>query len=192
MRLGIFGGSFDPPHVGHLLAATDACEHLSLDRLLFVPTGTQPLKTGRQVAAAEHRLAMVRLMVGGDERFEVSAVEVEREGLSFTVDTLEHLAAAYPTADRVLLVGADVLETLQQWRQPERVMQLARMAVLERRGEHVELPAGVSETTIQRLPTRRIDVSSTEIRERVRRGQQIRGFVTDSVAAYIERNGLYR
>jgi nicotinate-nucleotide adenylyltransferase len=192
VRLGIFGGSFDPPHVGHLLAATDAFEQLSLDRLVFIPAATQPLKVGRVVAGAEHRLAMVRLLLGDDSRFEVSTVELERDGLSFTVDTLEHFARAYPGAELVLLAGADVLETFHQWRNTERVMELARLAVLERRGEQTALPKKMKAGSVQRLQTRRIDVSSTEIRERVRRGQQIRGFVTEGVAAHIERSGLYR
>ena len=194
MRLAIFGGSFDPPHVGHLLAAEDALEQLSLDRVVFVPAATQPLKVGRASATAEQRLAMVRLLVGGDARFEVSTVEVERAGLSFTVDTVNHFAAAYPAAERFLLAGADVLATFAQWREPERILQLARLAVLEREGEGrlPALPAGIDARAIVRLPTRRVDVSSTEIRERVRSGRPIRGFVTDNVAAYIARDGLYR
>jgi nicotinate-nucleotide adenylyltransferase len=194
VRLAIFGGSFDPPHVGHLLAAEDAFEQLSLDRVILVPAATQPLKIGRAAATAEQRLAMVRLMVDGDARFEVSTVEVERAGLSFTVDTLTHFAAAYPAAERFLLAGADVLATFAQWREPERILQLARLAVLEREGEGrlPALPAGGDARAIVRLPTRRVDVSSTEIRERVRSGKPIRGFVTDSVAAYVARDGLYR
>jgi nicotinate-nucleotide adenylyltransferase len=136
---------------------------------------------------------MVRLLVDGDARFDVSPVEVERAGLSFTVDTLTHFDAVYPAAERFLLVGADVLATFAQWREPERVLQLARPVVLERDGEgSATLPAGVNAGAILRLPTRRVDVSSTEIRERVRGGKSIRGFVTDSVAAYIARAGLYR
>jgi nicotinate-nucleotide adenylyltransferase len=194
VRLAIFGGSFDPPHVGHLLAAEDAFEQLSLDRIVFVPAATQPLKIGRASATAEQRLAMVSLMVDGDARFEVSTVEVERAGLSFTVDTLIHFAAEYPAAERFLLAGADVLATFAQWREPERILQHARLAVLEREGEGrgPALPAGAAARAIVRLPTRRVDVSSTEIRERVRSGKPIRGFVTDSVAAYIARGGLYR
>lgn len=192
MRLAIFGGTFDPPHVGHLLAAEDAFEQLSLDRIAFVPAATQPLKVGRAAATAEHRLAMVRLLVEGDPRFEVSTVEVEREGLSFTVDTLTHFAAAYPSAERFLLVGADVLATFPQWREPKRVLQLARLVVLERQGDRTALPTGLDGSEITRLPTRRIDVSSTEIRERVRSRKSTRGFVTDNVAAYIARGGLYR
>jgi nicotinate-nucleotide adenylyltransferase len=137
---------------------------------------------------------MVSLMVDGDARFEVSTVEVERAGLSFTVDTLIHFAAEYPAAERFLLAGADVLATFAQWREPERILQHARLAVLEREGEGrgPALPAGAAARAIVRLPTRRVDVSSTEIRERVRSGKPIRGFVTDSVAAYIARGGLYR
>jgi nicotinate-nucleotide adenylyltransferase len=193
VRLAIFGGSFDPPHVGHLLAAQDAYERLSLDRIVLVPAGTQPLKVGRAVAPAEERLAMVRLMVDGDARFEVSPVEVERAGVSFTVDTLAHFAAAFPAAERFLLVGADVLATFAQWREPERILALAQLVVLQRERESASaLPAGLDAKTMLRLPTRRVDVSSTEIRERVRSGKSIRGFVTDSVAAHIARGGLYQ
>lgn len=194
MRLAIFGGSFDPPHVGHLLAAQDAFDQLSLDRIILVPTAVQPLKVGRTVATALQRLAMARLLVEGDARFEVSSVEVDRAGLSFTVDTLSGFADAYPTAERFLLLGADVLATFAQWREPERVLRLARPVVLQRDGEPEMAPMvlGAASTSVVRLGTRRIDVSSTEIRERVRLGKSIRGFVTDSVAAFIVRDGLYR
>ena len=195
MRLAIFGGSFDPPHVGHLLAVEDAFDRLSLDRVVLVPTAMQPLKVGRAVATADQRLAMTRLLVDGDPRFEVSPVEVDRAGLSFTVDTLTHFAAAYPAAERFLLLGTDVLATFAQWREPQRVLALARPVVLDRAGDsEAPSPAGVDAIgdAILRLPTRRVDVSSTEIRERVRSGKSIRGFVTDSVGAFIARNGLYR
>jgi nicotinate-nucleotide adenylyltransferase len=112
---------------------------------------------------------MARLLVEGDPRFEVSTVEVERAGLSFTVDTLTHFAATYPSAERFLLVGADVLATFSQWREPKRVLELARPVVLDRDGDApAALPSGAG--AMLRLPTRRVDVSSTEIRERVRSG----------------------
>ena len=193
MRLGIFGGSFDPPHVGHLLAAEDAYDRLSLDRIAFVPAATQPLKRAGAAASAEHRVAMLRLLAAGDTRFELSTVEIERSGLSFTVDTLTHYAELYPSAERFLLLGADVLATFAQWRDPKRILQLARPVILERAGDNPPaLPAGLDASEITHLPTRRVDVSSTEIRERVRQGKSIRGFVTDNVAAYIELHGLYR
>lgn len=193
MRLGIFGGSFDPPHVGHLLVAEDACDELELDLLVFVPAATQPLKAGRAAADARHRLAMVELATRENPRFTVSATEVDRSGLSFTVETLTHFAAEYPAAERYFLVGADALAWFARWREPARVLELARLAVLERAdAAPPALPEVVAAAAVRRLATRRVDVSSTEIRERVRRGKSIRGFVTDNVAAYIARNGLYR
>jgi nicotinate-nucleotide adenylyltransferase len=198
VRLAIFGGSFDPPHVGHLLAAGDACEQLPVDRVVFVPAATQPLKAGRASATAEQRLAMVRLLIADDARFEVSAVEVERGGLSFTVDTLSHFAGRYPAAERFLLLGADVLETFDQWKEPARILQLARPVLMERQQGAARnartLPAALQgqEAGVVRLSTRRVDISSTEIRERVRLGKPVRGFVTDDVAALIARDGLYR
>lgn len=193
MRLAIFGGSFDPPHVGHLLVAGDAFEALQLDRLIFVPAATQPLKAGRAQATAEQRLAMVSLLVEGDPRFEVSSVEVERAGLSFTVDTLSHFATLHPSAERFLLLGTDALDTFGQWKEPGRIQELARLALLERQPAGGARPGDESgRQDVVLLRTRRVDVSSTEIRERVRQGKPILGFVTESVAAFIARDGLYR
>jgi nicotinate-nucleotide adenylyltransferase len=201
VRLGIFGGTFDPPHVGHLLAASDAIEHLVLDRLIFVPAAVQPLKASRSTALAADRLEMVQLTVGDDPRLETDSVELDREGLSYTVDTLREFARRHPSAERYFLVGADVLSSFAQWRDPKIVLELATLAVLTRRseGETSTGPARASsemDADIARrstvVPTRRIDVSSTEIRERVRTGRSIHGFVTDAVAGYISSHGLYR
>ena len=196
MRLGLFGGSFDPPHVGHLLVASDAFEALELDRIVFVPAGVQPLKVGRAVASAEHRLAMVQLLVGHDPRFVVDPIEINRPGLSFTVDTLAAFADRDSEAEMFLLVGADVPRAFARWREPERVMELATVVVLQRGGE---LETGVDEDPraidlmkrLRRLATRRVDISSTEIRQRVRDGLSIRGFVPDAVAEFIAAKRLY-
>ncbi len=193
MRLGILGGSFDPPHVGHLLAASDAFEELGLDRLVFVPAAAQPLKEGRLSASPEQRLAMVHLAVDGDPRFSVSSTEIDRDGLSYTVETLAAVAERYPDAERFFLVGADAFATLAQWREPVRIARLARLAVMTRVGDKVAAPPpGVPAAAIVPLRTRRVDVSSTEIRERVRLGKPLRGFVTDAVADFIATAGLYR
>ena len=192
MRLALFGGSFDPPHIGHLLVALDAAEQLALDRIVFVPAATQPLKVGRTVASAEQRVAMVRLMVEGDQRLEVSTVEVDRAGLSFTVDTLTHFAERQPRDTRYLLLGDDVLASFGQWKEPKRILELAQVVLLEREGQRSVLPPAMEGADVQRLRTRRIDVSSTEIRERIRAGKSVRGMVTDGVAEYIGRAGLYR
>lgn len=193
MRLGIFGGTFDPPHVGHLLAASDAIEHLALDRLVFVPAAIQPLKATRETASGADRLAMVRLTVGADPRLETDAVELDRDGLSYTVDTLKDFARRFPSADRFFLVGADVLSTFAQWRDPQGVLELATLAVVTRSADSDVME--MNEELARRVtpvPTRRVDVSSTEIRDRVRWGRSIHGFVTDAVAEYISSHGLYR
>ena len=202
MRLGIFGGSFDPPHIGHLLAAVDAYEALSLDKLFFIPAAVQPLKVGGAPAAAHQRLAMVRLLVGADPRFAVDSVEIDRAGLSYTVDTLETFAQRFPNAERFFLIGEDAMSAFGAWRQPEQILKLAKLAILRRKAGVAEaghgklgaaadrgtsLPAG----TIA-LPTRLVDVSSTEIRERIRESRSIHGFVPESVAAFIETERLYR
>jgi nicotinate-nucleotide adenylyltransferase len=195
VRLAFFGGSFDPPHIGHLLAAGDACDQLDLDRVTLVPAATQPLKAGRAAATSAQRLAMVRLLVANDPRFDVSAFEVEQGGLSYTVNTLAHFASLHPADERFLLLGADVLESFGQWKEPERILQLARLVLLVRQtDERSPASTGVDRRwdNVLRVPTRRIDVSSTEVRERVRQGKSIRGFVTDDVAEFIARDGLYR
>jgi nicotinate-nucleotide adenylyltransferase len=187
VRLGILGGSFDPPHVGHLLVAADAFDALDLDRLIFVPASVQPLKAGKDAATAADRLEMVRRLVGDDERFAVDPIEIDREGLSYSVETLAAFAERYPEAERFFLVGMDVLASFAQWREPDRVLRLATLAVMQRTGETGPVPAGAI-----RIETRRVDVSSTEIRDRVRTGRTIRGFVPEAVAAYIADQRLYR
>lgn len=187
MKLGLFGGTFDPPHLGHFLAATDAAEALSLDQLAWIPAATQPLKADANSAGPEHRLAMTRLTVAGDPRFSVDTLEMQRGGLSFTVDTLRAFRERHPGAALFLLLGADAAALLPKWREPEQVRELAEIVVLTRGGDGLEPPAGVLT-----LSTRRVDISATEIRARVRQGRSIRGFVPDAVADYIAAHGLYR
>jgi nicotinate-nucleotide adenylyltransferase len=191
VRIGILGGSFDPPHVGHLLAANDAVEALALDRLLFIPAAEQPLKAGLASAPANHRLAMVRLLAGRDPRFGVDSIEIDRGGLSYTVDTLRALRDRWRESAPLalfLLIGADVAATLPKWREPEAIAALAELVMLTREGGAEGLPPLVS----RRLRTRRVDVSSTEVRARTRAGKSIRGFVPDAVAEYIATTGLYQ
>ena len=191
MRIGMLGGSFDPPHVGHLLIAVDACEGLELDRLVFIPAAIQPLKVGQAGASAVDRLEMVRRLVGDDPRFAVDAIEAERSGLSFSVDTVSAYAERYPDAERFFLVGADVVESFGLWREPDRIARLAQVVVV-RRGDDSEVCAAAASHGFRQLETRRIAVSSTEIRARIRAGQSIHGFVPPAVADYIAAKGLYR
>jgi nicotinate-nucleotide adenylyltransferase len=190
VRIGIFGGTFDPPHMGHLLVAIDAFEALSLTRLVLVPTGRQPLKADVVTAPGAARLAMTQRLVGDDPRFGVDAVEIDRDGLSFTIDTLKAFAARLPEAERFFLLGADAWRSFPRWRSPDEIMRLATVVVLTRGGDPIG-PAASGLRAPRVLPTRRIDISSTEIRARVRAGLSLRGFVPEAVRDYIEENGLY-
>jgi len=132
VRVGILGGTFDPPHNGHLIAAADAVDALALDRVVFVPARAQPLKWQAVSATPAQRLDMTRLAVSGDERFAVDPIEIDRAGLSFTVDTLAEWARRAPDDERFLLMGADVVRSLAHWRDPLSVMQLAELVVWQR------------------------------------------------------------
>ncbi|HMA00744.1 MAG: nicotinate-nucleotide adenylyltransferase [Gemmatimonas sp.] len=191
MRLGVLGGTFDPPHVGHLLAASDACEALALDKVLFVPAKIPPYKSRTVQASPDQRLEMLRLTLGPDPRFEASRLELDRDGLSFTVDTLDALSKAMPGVSLFMLIGEDLATQIASWRDAARIAELATIVVLIR-----TMPTKKSslESTLPmtRLTTRRIELSSTEIRERVKAGRSIHGFVTDAVAAFISAAGLYR
>ena len=192
MRLGVFGGTFDPPHVGHLLVAVDACERLELDRLLFVPAATQPLKAGRDTTAAADRLAMVQMLVADEPRFAVDSTEIDRGGLSFTVDTLRALRAREPEATLVLCVGTDAFARFAEWREPRAIAQLATVAVLSRPGSEPGAAALAAVPGAVAVAVRRVDVSSTEIRARTAAGRSLCGFLTEPVAAYCAAHGLYR
>jgi nicotinate-nucleotide adenylyltransferase len=187
VKIGIFGGTFDPPHLGHFLAAVDAADGLELDRVIWLPAARQPLKGG-DAAAPAHRLAMASLAAALDPRFAVDPMELERGGLSFMVDSLRAFRERHQDAALFLLLGTDAATLLPKWRDPETIRALAEVVVLTRvGGEDEGAPLGV-----RTLPTRRVDISATEIRARVKAGRSIRGFVTDGVAAYIAANGLYR
>ena len=189
MRLGVYGGSFDPPHLGHLLPVIDAAEQLELDGVRFVPAAVQPLKVGRASASPADRLAMTERLVQGIPGFSVDPAEIDRPGLSYTVDTLAGLAEANPGAELFLLLGADAFVLFEQWREPERIRTLATVVVMVRGASALTLPAG---SEMQVLQSRRVDISSTELRARVRDGRTIRGFVPDAVADYIAEHRLYR
>jgi len=192
MRIGVLGGTFDPPHVGHLLLAADARDALNLDRLIFVPTSVQPLKVETPaVASARDRLEMVRLIVADDANYQIDDTEIDRKGLSYTVDTLEHLSSRYPGAELFLLLGQDALKSFGKWKSPGRIRELATLAVMQR-SDAGGRRANASAKGVVTVSTRRVDVSSTEIRERLRAGKSIKGFVTESVERFIDARGLYR
>lgn len=187
MRIGIFGGSFDPPHIGHRVLARDAIESLRLDQLLVVPAGIQPLKKEKTTgASAKQRVEMAKIAFADEKSVVVDETEVQRPGLSFTVDTLEAYAAGNPGAVLYLLLGRDSFESLDRWKNPGRIRELCTIALLERGKGAPLVEDGVVVVT-----SRRVDVSSSEIRERRQAGKPISGFVPDGVLSYIEKNNLY-
>lgn len=185
--IGLFGGSFDPVHHGHLIVAQVAAEKLGLDLLRFVPARAQPFKIGQHRTSAEHRAAMLSLAIAGAPGFAVELSELHRPGPSYTVHTLQNLREREPGAEFVLLLGADAAADLPGWREAELIPQLARIAVFARPGSAVpELPWIGS---LVEVPA--IDISATDVRRRVREGRSIRYWVPDSVAEYIAIHRLY-
>lgn len=189
MRVGVLGGTFDPPHVAHLIVASDVFSALRLDRLLFVPAAVPPHKLGAVRASPELRLEMVRAAIQNDPRFEVDDLELRREGASYTVDTLRELRERLPDAQLFFVVGVDQLREFHTWREPEQVAALARLAVVSREGED---PAPGSPYPVHPVRVTRVDLSATEVRRRIRAGEPIRYLVPDAVREIIERERLYR
>lgn len=193
-RIGILGGSFDPPHFGHLALAEWARLELALDRVVFVPAGLPPHKAGQARSTAAHRLAMTRLAVRDNPSFEVSPLETRRRGPSYTVDTVRSLAAAWPGARLHLLMGADMFATFDTWREPEGIAEHAVLVVAVRPGSR---PPRRSRWTrrgqgVVWLSNPGLEVSSSAIRERAAAGWGTRYLVPDAVGRYAERHGLYR
>lgn len=190
MRLGIFGGTFDPPHLGHLIVAQDACSALTLDGVLFVLAASPPHKQGRAHTPADIRLEMVQAATAGDPRLRPCDIELCRDGPSYTVDTLRQLAAENPAAELFLLIGADQAREFGTWRAPDEIAALATVVALSREGEAA--PPEPALPWMRWLPVTRIDVSATDIRRRVAAGEPIRYLVPTAVEAIIRREGLYR
>jgi len=191
-RIGVYGGTFDPIHSAHLLLAECAREELGLDSLLFIPANIPPHKIdGRRITPAHCRLEMLRMAIASNPCFSISTHEIDNRGVSYTVDTLCWLRALHARAELVLLIGGDAARDFHTWRQPGEIARLATIAVMERPG--VKLPAevlpGVGFRTV-RAPL--MEISSTDIRERVRTGRSIRYRTPDPVIDYIYENGLYR
>ncbi len=191
-RIGIFGGSFSPPHVAHLAVAEAARDQVGLDRVVWIPAATPPHKQGRAIAEAHHRLAMTRLAVAGNEAFEVSDREIARGGVSYTVETLRAVQAAHPETRFHLVLGGDSLAQLSSWREPEEILRRIPLVVYPRPGADLAGvdPAVMARATVLDRPL--LDPSSTAIRRLLRAGYSARYLVPDPVLAYIAEHGLYR
>ena len=191
--LALFGGSFNPPHVGHLAVAEAAAEAAGLDRVVWMPAATNPHKrAATDVASPEHRLEMARLATAGNARFEVSDLEVRRGGASYTVDTVRQLQAEHPEAELALLLGGDSLAGFPTWHEADELLGRVRLVVYRRPGaDEGDVPARVlARTTFVEAPP--LDLSASLVRARLRAGRTVRYLVPDAVRAYVERHGLYR
>jgi nicotinate-nucleotide adenylyltransferase len=197
-RIGLFGGTFDPPHVGHLVLAECARDRLGLDEVRFIPAGQPPHKPGARITPVARRVAMARLAVKGNRSFAVSTLESRRRGPSFTVETLREVAVRSPRARLFLIMGADSLDEFATWREPEAILRLATLAVAGRPGANARAlrrgraAARGRRARIEWLDNVEIALSSSLVRARVRAGRSIRYLVPDAVAAYVARHRLYR
>jgi nicotinate-nucleotide adenylyltransferase len=190
-RIGVFGGTFDPPHVGHFIVAQDVAEVLGLDTLLLMPAAVSPHKKSSESAPAETRARMLEVGLGVDSRLRLSRIEVDRGGVSYTVDTLRALSERSPGDELMLVIGADQLGTFSTWRSPAEVLRLASLVVMDRGGVLAKEAAGGSDVSYRAVPVTRVDVSSTEVRRRRREGRSIRYWVPEPVRRIIEEEGLY-
>ncbi len=201
-RLGVLGGTFNPPHLGHLALARHAARELALERVLLIPARLPPHKTPAEDPGAPRRLEMCRLLAAGEEGIEVNALELARDGPSYTVDTLRALHAAHPHTSLTFILGADIARTLPAWREPRQLLELAELAVALRDASTAdevlaELAPLLRESTggngrVRFLSMPPLDVSSSLVRDRVQRGTSIAELVGPAVAAYVDAHRLYR
>ena len=198
MRIGIYGGTFDPIHIGHLVLAEQCREQCHLDEVWFVPAAEPPHKRESVISPARARCDMIEFAISGHSQFRLSTLEVDRPGPSFTVTTLEQLHAADPTRELFLLIGADSLRDLPQWRDPQRILELATIVAVNRGHQPMPDrssvddrlgPAVRSRLLFAEMPT--IDVSASNLRQRVAAGQSIRYLVPRAVEAYIHQHNLF-
>jgi len=192
-RIGILGGSFDPPHLGHFLCARAVAEKLQLDRVLVIPANIQPHKLEGSIVSPELRLKMTSAACRLDPLFQVSDLEIQRGGVSYTVETLRELVVKYPLGSNslYLILGADSAADLPRWKEPEEILQLASLAIMDRAGALLtELPVGWAKKIV-RTVTPNVDISSTEIRRRISVGLPITWLVPGSVERIIRRESLY-
>ena len=190
-RVGVMGGTFDPIHNGHLVAASEVAYRFVLDEVVFVPTGQPNFKQDRNVSAAEHRYLMTVIATASNPRFTLSRVDIARPGVTYTVDTLRDLAVERPDADLYFITGADALETILEWKDVDELWDLAHFVAVTRPG-HVLSFEGLPVGAVSQVEIPALAISSTDCRERVRAGEPVWYLVPDGVVQYISKHQLYR
>lgn len=195
MRIALFGGTFDPVHYGHLRLAEEACEAAGLERVLFVPAHTSPFRRQELLSAPRHRLQMTQLAVADNPAFEASDIEIQRGGISYTVDTVASVRAMYPDAELYLIMGADTLQGFMSWYRPDVIVRECRLLVgvrphydLQAILEH--LPDAIRER-VQPVPMTPLDIRASDLRHRIRTGRSIRYLTPPNVIEYIQQHRLY-
>ena len=194
MRIGVMGGTFDPIHHGHLVAASEAAHRFALDEVVFVPTGQPWQKAGRQISPAEDRYLMTVIATASNPRFTVSRVDIDREGPTYTIDTLRDLREVYPDAELFFITGADALSSIMSWHDWDKMFQLAEFVGVTRPGYELTedmLPQDIQER-VHLLDIPAMAISSTDCRERASQGRPVWYLVPDGVVQYIAKHGLYR
>ncbi len=190
-KLGIFGGTFNPPHIAHLLAAEGVRDHLKLDKILFVPAAIPPHKQKEDLVPARHRLEMVKLAIRRNSSFELSDIELRRKGPSYTIDTVRELRRLYPETELFFIMGIDLLIDFDSWKEPEKILNECTLVAMNRPGFDLALVDKDLLARVELVNVPSIDISSTNIRRRVKSGRSIRYMVTREVEEYIARTSIY-
>ncbi|MDR0945492.1 MAG: nicotinate-nucleotide adenylyltransferase [Bifidobacteriaceae bacterium] len=191
LKLGVMGGTFDPIHNGHLVAASEVADEYGLDQVIFVPTGRPAFKADRDPASAEDRYLMTVIATAANPRFEVSRVDIDRPGLTYTIDTLQDLHEQHPGAELYFITGADALHEILRWHDAAELWRLARFVGVTRPGHKLEAE-GLPQDRVSLLEVPAMAISSTDVRRRARVGRPIWYLVPDGVVQYIAKHGLYR
>jgi nicotinate-nucleotide adenylyltransferase len=191
-RIGVLGGTFDPIHMGHLVLAEQVKERLKLDGIIFIPCFRSPHKTRQKLSPAKDRLHMIRLALQGNPSFSVSEIELKRKGVSYTIDTLRELRKLHPGSETYFLTGSDVVNELNTWKDPEEIFRLVRMVIAIRPGfDQINRENRFVKKSIV-VKITGLDISSSELRKRVKRGESIKYLVPVKVEQYIRKKRLYR
>ena len=188
-KIAILGGSFNPIHIGHLILANTVCEEFNLDKIIFVPCYIQPLKSNKDFASAEDRLAMIKLAIQNNPKFELSDIEIKRKGKSYTVDTLKYFKQKYD--DLYFVIGADNIKDFHRWKEPDTILKLAKLIVTNRGGIELKIPKRLRGKKIFVCKIPDIEISSTLIRNNIRSNKSIKYLVPEKVEKYIIKNKLY-
>lgn len=192
MKIGIFGGTFNPPHIGHFTVANFIVEHFALDKLFFIPTFSTPLKDGNESALVEDRLQMVNLMAAKNAKFESLEIEIQRKGNSYTIDTLREIKKNFPSSEVFLFIGADNYLSFHLWKEPEAILKLATLVVMTRPNFLIKRNPKFAENDVKFIEVPAVNISSTEIRKKVYTGEKIDKDVLPEIEMYIKGKNLYK